>query len=219
MLIEPSGHNPDSALMRNAMRNATARAVAIAATIAATTVFAPAQAQDSGNWIVRARALYLDPANKDNIPGAELSVNSKTFPEVDITYFFSPNLAAELILTYPQKHNVELNGSKIGSISHLPPTLSLQYHFTGMGWRPYVGLGVNYTYLTSVKLDDPFSLKRDSFGLAIGAGVDVPLGGGWLFNVDVKKVQIETDVSAGGTKLGTFKIDPLLVGIGIGKRF
>jgi len=201
------------------MRKAPVRAVAIAAAVAATTAVAPVHAQDSGNWIVRARALHLSPANDDNIPGVEVGVNSKTFPEVDITHFFTPNVAAELILTYPQKHNVEVNGAKVGTISHLPPTLSLQYHFTGMGWRPYVGLGVNYTYLTRIKLANPLDVQRDSFGLAIGAGVDVPLGGGWLFNVDVKKVKIDTDVSAGPTKLGTFKIDPLLIGIGIGKRF
>ncbi len=47
----------------------------------------------------------------------------------------------------------------------------------------------------------------------------MPLGGGWLFNVDVKKVQIKTDVSSFGDKVGTFKIDPLLIGVGIGKRF
>jgi len=196
--------------------------VAVAA--AAMAAALPAQAQDSGSWIVRARALYLDSANKDST-GLDLSVNNKTFPEVDISYFFSPNLAVELILTYPQEHDVRAGGTDIGSIKHLPPTLSLQYHFSGMGWRPYVGVGLNYTRLTSVKFDpaveaalDP-SLKRNSWGLAVGAGVDVPLGGGWLINADVKKVQIGTDVYSFGTKVGTFKIDPLLFSIGVGKQF
>ena len=65
----------------------------------------------------------------------------------------------------------------------------------------------------------PLSIKHNSFGLAFGAGVDVPMGGGWLFNVDVKKVQIKTDVSSFGTKVGTFKVDPMLFSLGIGKRF
>ena len=49
--------------------------------------------------------------------------------------------------------------------------------------------------------------------------MDVPVGGGWLLNLDVKKVQIRTDVSSFGTKVGEFKVDPLLVSIGVGKRF
>jgi outer membrane protein len=199
----------------------------IASAVAAAAVFAtlPAAAQDTGNWIVRARALYLDSANKDNT-GLDLSVNNKTFPEVDITYFFSPNLAAELILTYPQKHDLRAGGTDIGSLKHLPPTLSLQYHFTGLGgFRPYLGAGLNYTRLSSVNFDpavvaalDP-SVDKNSFGLALGAGVDVPMGGGWLLNLDVKKVQIRTDVSSFGTKVGTFKVDPTLWSIGFGKRF
>jgi outer membrane protein len=47
----------------------------------------------------------------------------------------------------------------------------------------------------------------------------VPLGSGWLFNADVKYVQIGTDVSAGGTNLGRFGVDPWLFSLGIGKRF
>ena len=45
------------------------------------------------------------------------------------------------------------------------------------------------------------------------------MGGGWVFNVDVKKVKIETDVSSFGSKAGTFKVDPLLVSVGAGLRF
>ncbi len=199
-------------------------ALALAATAALTIAALPAQAQDSGNWIVRARALNLDPANKDNT-GLDLSVNSKVFPEVDISYFFTPNIAAELVLTYPQKHDLRAGGSRIGTLKHLPPTLTLQYHFTGMSFRPYLGAGINYTHFSNVDFDpavkaalDP-SIDKNSWGLALQAGVDVPVGGGWLLNVDVKKVQIRTDVSSAGTRVGTFKVDPVLFSVGVGKRF
>jgi outer membrane protein len=183
-----------------------------------------AQAQDNGSWIVRGRALYLDSANKDST-GLDLSVNNKTFPEVDISYFFSSNLALEVVLTYPQKHDIRAGGTKIGSLKHLPPTFSLQYHFPMGGFRPYVGAGLNYTRFSGVTFDPAIvtalapSIKKDSFGLALGAGVDIPLGGGWLLNADLKKVKLETDVSSSGTKVGTFKVDPLLVSLGVGKRF
>jgi outer membrane protein len=192
--------------------------IAAAAVAALLAPVAQAQTDDTGNWIVRARVLYLDPANDDDT-GLDLSVNSKVFPEFDITYFFSPNLAMELVLTYPQKHDVRAGGVNIGSLKHLPPTLSLQYHFTGMGFRPYVGLGINYTYFSDIDLPTGVTIERDSFGVAAGGGFDVPLGGGWLFNADVKYVQIGTDVSAGGTNLGRFGVDPWLFSLGIGKRF
>jgi outer membrane protein len=195
-----------------------APAAAFAAIAAAFVPAVHAQSTDTGNWIVRGRALYLDPANKDDT-GLDLSVNSKVFPEVDISYFFTPNLAAELVLTYPQEHDVRAGGVNIGSLKHLPPTLSLQYHFTGMSFRPYVGAGLNYTHFSDVKLPPGVTIDSNSYGLALGAGVDVPMGGGWLFNVDVKKVQIKTEVSAGGASLGDFKVDPVLFSLGIGKRF
>lgn len=185
-----------------------------------------AQAQDSGSWLVRARALYLDSADKDGTAFG-LSINNKTFPEVDISYFLTPNLAAELILTYPQKQTVHSTvvGADIGTFKHLPPTLSLQYHFTGLGgFRPYLGAGVNYTRLSSVNFKSNvaalgLSLKQNSYGLAVQAGVDVPVGGGWLLNADLKKVQIGTTVYSKGQSVGKFKVDPLLFSLGFGKRF
>ena len=199
--------------------NKRCQALALAAAAALTLATLPAaHAQDSGDWIVRARALHLDSADKDNT-GLDLSLKNKTFPEVDITYFFTPNIAAELVLTYPQKHDLRAGGDKIGSLKHLPPTLSLQYHFTGMSFRPYLGAGINYTRFSSVDLPAGVDIDRSSWGLALGAGVDVPVGNGWLVNVDVKKVQIRTDVSAAGSNLGSFKVDPLLVSVGFGKRF
>ena len=181
-----------------------------------------ASAQDSGSFIVRARAVHLDSANKDDT-GLGLTINNKWLPEVDFSYFFSPNIAAELILTYPQKQTVYSNGTSIGTFKHLPPTLTAQYHFTNFsGFRPYVGLGLNYTNISSVHLlGGGANLKRNSFGLAAQIGADIPVGGGWLLNVDVKKVQIGTDVLVGATETnaGSFKVDPLLVSVGFGKRF
>ena len=197
----------------NKLLTLTALSLALAAPLA--------EAQTAGTLLVRARAVHLDSANTDST-GLGLTINNKWLPEVDISYFITPNLAAELILTYPQKQDVMSNGAKIGTFKHLPPTLTLQYHFTGLpGFRPYVGAGVNYTRLSQIDiLSGAATLKKNSYGLAAQVGADVPLGsGGWMLNVDVKKVQIGTKVYVNGTDMGKFKVDPLLFGLGVGKTF
>jgi outer membrane protein len=194
--------------------------IALAAALAA--AVPAAQAQDSGSFIVRARAVHLDSANKDST-GLGLTINNKTLPEVDISYFFTPNLAAELILTYPQKQTVNSTvvGGDIGTFKHLPPTLTFQYHVTGIkGFRPYVGLGVNYTNISSVKiLNGAVGLKHNSYGWAAQLGADIPLGGGWLLNLDAKKVKIGTNVYLNGADQGKFRVDPTLLSVGVGYRF
>ena len=197
--------------------NKTLIAAALAATTALATPLA-AQAQD-GPFLVRLRAVHLDSANKDST-GLDLSVNNKVIPELDLSYFFTPQIAAELILTYPQKHTLKSAGTEIGSLKHLPPTLTVQYHFTQLGTvKPYLGAGVNYTRFSAVKLPAGVDIERNSFGLAMQAGLDVAVAKNVYLNFDVKKVQIRTDVSSGGAKIGTFKVDPLLVGVGVGYRF
>jgi len=181
--------------------------------------------QAEGPWMVRARAVHLDSANKDST-GLDLSVNNKVIPELDISYFFTPNIAAELILTYPQKHDLRSGGVDIGSLKHLPPTLLAQYHFTNFGgFKPYVGVGINYTNFSSVNFDPAVqaalnpSIKRNSWGAALQVGFDIPLTKQLSLNFDVKKVYIKTDVYSGDVKAGTFKVDPVLVGVGLGYRF
>ncbi|WP_373783528.1 OmpW family protein [Delftia acidovorans] len=199
--------------------------LAVAAVCALSSGAAFAQ-QAEGPWMVRVRAVNLDSANKDST-GLGLSINNKWMPELDVSYFFTPNIAAELVLTYPQKHDLRANGlGQIGSLKHLPPTLLAQYHFTNFGaFKPYVGAGVNYTRFSSVSFDPAVqaalnpSIKKNSFGGALQIGFDYALDKNWSLNFDVKKVFIETDVRAGGTKVGTFKVNPVLVGVGLGYRF
>jgi outer membrane protein len=186
---------------------------------------ANAMAQESP-WLVRARAVYIDPANKSApVAGTgaadRIHVSTKTIPELDISYFFTKNIAAELILTYPQKHDVTLDGAKIGTFKHLPPTLTAQYHFLpGTTIDPYVGAGVNYTLLSKVNLlGGAGSLEHDSFGLALQAGVDFKLDKNLSINLDVKKVQIRSDVNISGARASDVKVDPLLIGVGVGYRF
>ena len=174
--------------------------------------------QAEGPWLVRARAVNLQASNGDTT-GLGLSTNNKWLPEVDFTYFINKNIAAELILTVPQSQTLYSNGAAIGSFKHLPPTLTLQYHFDMNGFKPYVGAGINYTRLSSINLPAGVSVDSNSFGPALQAGVDIPVGKNLYVNFDVKKVYIRTDVSAAGSKLGTFKVDPLLVGVGLGWRF
>jgi outer membrane protein len=181
----------------------------------------PAMAQASGEspWQVRVRSVHLDSVNKDTTP-LGLSINNKTFGELDFTYFLDKNLAMELVLTTPQKQTVFSQGSGIGSFKHLPPTLLLQYHFTDLeGLKPYLGAGINYTRFSGESLPAGVSLDSHSWGTAFQAGVDIPLDRNWSINLDVKKVYIRTDVYAAGSSVGRLRVDPVLYGVGLGYRF
>ncbi len=189
----------------------------------------PAQAQTTpapSPWMVRARIVNLDTANRsDAVPALalaadQITVNSKAIPEFDISYFFTPNIAAELVLTVPQKHTVSVAGASVGTFKHLPPTLLLQYHFMpDAKVSPYIGAGVNYTRISNVSLAGGLGLENNSTGLALQAGVNFRLDRHWSLNVDVKKGLIRSDVFAAGARISRVEIDPVLFGVGVGYRF
>ena len=184
-------------------------------------------------WMVRIRAMSLTPANDSgaftalgtNFPANAVNLSNKVFPEVDATYFFTKNWALELILTYPQQHDVSLTGAgNIGTVTHLPPVLSAQYHWPNdkCPVEPYVGLGINYTIITDSNLSaggTPLDVTKSSVGLAYGAGLDYKLNERWSLNLDYKHVYIRTNVKAGGAILTNADINPNLVSFGIGYHF
>ncbi len=207
--------------------------VSVLAAAALLAVAGSAQAA-AGDIVLRARVLQLDPANESYGPSLAdnvVSVSSRTIWEIDASYFLTPNVALEIIATTPPKHTVYLGGTRIGTLRHLPPTLTAQYHIapTNPTVRPYIGFGVNFTHLSSVKLDAgpvlggsvPLKADTDSWGTAIQLGADFPINEQLSINVDFKKIDISTKVSvkADGTYLGTVKVNPVLFGIGLGYKF
>ena len=82
-----------------------------------------------------------------------------------------------------------------------------------------MGAGINYTHFSDVALPAGVSLDSHSWGAAFQVGADIALDKNWSINFDVKKVYIRTHVYAGGVNAGTLKLDPLLVGAGVGYRF
>lgn len=230
----------------------TLLAVALASALLPNFAFA-----EEGDWVVRLRAVSVTP-NEDSklgqtvnglglgqlmTPGADLKVDSNVIPELDISYYITKNIAAELILALGTKHDVKVSGDSFGVIGNqnlgevnlLPPTLTLQWHFRpDQKFDPYIGAGVNYTNMLDRNLKfksgatagEKIKIDSDSWGFVAQAGFDINLDGGWMINADVKYVTIDTDVEwkgplSGGqwTKIDSLDINPWVFGIGIGKRF
>lgn len=184
-------------------------------------------------WMIRGRALVVLPetgaslqAGGAPITGAGVDISTSVVPELDITYFFTPNIAAELILGVTP-HSVRgegaLAGTPIGHVWLLPPTLTLQYHFTQVGaFKPYIGAGVNYTVFFEESARGPFTKfdLKNNVGAVLQAGVDIMIDRHWGINFDVKKVFLDTDVALNsGAVTGKVKIDPWLIGTGVTYRF
>ena len=194
-----------------------------------------AHAED-GSWEVRLRALRLKMADKSDpvaslaIPQDAIHVNDRWIPDIDIEHFFTPHFSSELVLTYPQKQTVTVEQSAlggpavIGTFRHLPPTLTAKYNFLpGKDFQPYLGAGVNITYISDVNLTVPtvgrLDLNRWSIGPAAQAGFDYRISGEWFLNADAKWALLRSDVKFQGTKISEARLDPFLLSIGIGYRF
>jgi outer membrane protein len=187
-------------------------------------------AQDT-TWQIRVRGIGVIPNEEATITviGGDVEVDNSYVPEVDFTFFFTPNVAAELILA-TSKHNAMAVGTTLGdvdlgSVWLLPPTLTLQYHLLPEGVvRPYIGAGGNLTFFYNV--DVPGTVVTDAdystaFGFALQAGADIALGDqGWFLNVDAKKIFLDTDVELNGASiLADLTLDPWVIGVGFGYAF
>lgn len=212
------------------------------------TTFTQAQEEKSNDfkkWQVRLRGIGVMPneSAKIGIIGGDVAISNAIVPELDFTYFFTENFAAELILG-TTKHDVNTVGSDIsaiggptsfdvdlGSVMLLPPTLTAQYHFFPLKekkFKPYVGAGINYTIFYSVKEGDIVKdIEYDNtIGFAAQIGFDVMFDDTFFVNFDVKRLFLKTDVSVDATNLAEglvipaeVEINPWIVGLGFGMKF
>jgi outer membrane protein len=226
--------------------------------LALAAAFLPTLAQaEAGDWVVRLRATNVNPSESSKLgektdaaygagasamlyggSNANLEVDSNTIPELDISYYFTKNIAAELILALGTKHDVNTSANgvkhKLGEVNLLPPTLTLQWHFNpDQTFDPYVGAGISYVRAMDNGLNyegvAPIRVDRNSWGPALQAGLDINLTDRWLLNLDVKKIWFDTDVkidaavlgpsAAGWRKIDELDIDPWVVSVGFGKKF
>lgn len=198
-----------------------------------------AQAQDfqpkaAGHVILNVRVTDVAPDANNKITtlagaatGLKAKVSDDVMPTIGLTYFFTDNVAVEVIAG-TTKHTIRAKGGatdvKVQETWVLPPVVSLQYHFANRSKiTPFLGLGVNYTRffdtdgkgaLQGAKLD-----LGDSWGIAAHAGLDFALPGKGALRVDLRWADIDTQVKVDGARLGTARIDPLVYGASYVFRF
>lgn len=199
------------------------RSVLVAATATVVVFSSAASAYEKGHWLLRVGAGNVEPKSSN---GLVASVDSGAALVFNGTYFFTPNVAFEILAATPFSHDITLasDGTKVGEAKHLPPTFSLQYHFDTQGaFRPYVGAGVNYTLFFDEDTTGPLagtSLKLDdSVGLAAQLGADIDISETMFINFDVRWIDINTDAELDGSPLEEVEIDPLVYSLTLGWNF
>lgn len=177
---------------------------------------------------VRVRALGVVPDEESSVTAGgtplagDIKVSNAVVPEVDLTYFFTDNIAAEIIAG-TARHEMDFNGANLGEAWILPPTLTVQYHFSrDKAFSPYIGAGVNYSILYAEDAGTGFNdLNVDNgLGPALQVGFDYWLDDHWGLNLDVKKIWLNVDASLnnGGIKADV-DLDPWLIGAGVSYKF
>jgi len=201
------------------MRHAT---IAATAATALALVSAPALAQSAGDWTVGVGLGVLAPkSNNGALAGGTLPIKIDENAQAALTfeYFIADNLGVELLAATPFQHKISLTGiGEIGRARHLPPTLSLQYHFNGEGGlSPFVGAGVTFTTFFDDKATGALAGSKlrlgDSVGGAAHAGVDVRLSERGAIRADLRWMNIDSTIRLNGFKIGETHIDPMVYGL------
>jgi len=227
----------------------------LGASLIALAIAAPlAHAHQAGDILVRAGAITVNP-NTDSssvkvdqgpLRGADLggkaTLGSDTQLGLNFAYMITDHLGIELLAATPFEHEVKIKGTalsaangKLGSFKQLPPTLSLVYYplDAKSAFQPYVGAGVNYTWMYDEHVGSEARANgfsnfntKNSWGMAFQVGADYMLTDNILINAQMRYINIDTratvenDAVAPGTRARVnVDADPFIYMVGVGYRF
>ncbi|MCF7222292.1 OmpW/AlkL family protein [Marilutibacter chinensis] len=124
-------------------------------------------------------------------------------------------------------HRVNAAGGKAGSVDSQPYAISGQYHFRDADAlvRPFVGLGYYEQNFDDESVTDSGALAGQRLGVETAkgamatAGVDVKLSPSWFARADLRYLNGDSDLYLDGQTVGEAKVNPVVVGVGLGARF
>ena len=219
--------------------------VKLLALAAALTVASAASAQQTaGTWLGTLGINKITPkvdsgdVSAPALPGTKADVGSDTKPRFAIAYMVTDNIAAELDLGLPYKHDLIGAGAiqgtgKLGTSEVLPPTAFVQYRFLPANsmFRPYVGLGITYAMFqketgsgqltallntggpgTTFKLDDKWAMSYQ-------IGGTVKINEKWFVDATVIKTKLKSTVHFSTGQTQEVRLDPLAVSVSVGYNF
>ena len=229
------------------------RTTLFATSLLALAIAAPSvQAHQAGDIIVRAGAVTVQTyentsgvkgdrgglAGLGNL-GGKATLSNDTQLGLNFAYMVTDNFAVELLAATPFSHDVNVKGTaasiangKLGSLKHLPPTLSAVYYplDKASAFQPYVGAGINYTWFFDESVGsraksegfENFSVKN-SWGWAAQIGADYMMTDNIMINGQIRYIDIDTTAYVGHKTLGRAKVDvdvnPFVYMVGLGYKF
>lgn len=163
-------------------------------------------------------------------PGADAVVGDASTAIFAIERRLNANMGLELVLGVPPKVSARATGSvaflgdKVLTARNLAPTLMLNYSFgdAGAKWRPYVGVGANFTRFSDIQSSlAPKVEMSDSFGMALQAGVNYALSKQWGLFGSISAIDVSSKLVATGNTVLTTTIDfrPIVYTVGTSYRF
>lgn len=219
------------------------KSLLLATTTAILMSSAAVMAYEQGDILIKGGAAHVSTHDSSSditpLAGSQgANVDDDTQLGLSFTYMYTDHIGIELLAATPFEHDVQsygavIAGSQVGTVKHLPPTLTLNYYPASKDSKiqPYVGAGINYTVFFSEDAHSSFesiagktdiSLK-DSWGLAFHAGVDYQLNDKWSLNAGYWYIDIDTDVTLRTAGVGHLKldidIDPSVYSLGLSYKF